>query len=253
MSAFPLEGKTAVITGSTKGLGRGIAEAFAKSGASIAIVSRSQADCDSVAAEISEKYGAEAYGIAADLTKGADIARLTGQATEALGRVDILVNNAGSAVAKNAEDLNEEDWDSVLDLDLKAVFFTSQAFGKLMIERRSGRIINVASMLGLVADKRLVPYCVAKGGVIQLTKALALEWAQYNIRVNAICPGYVVTDMNRKSMESEHFRNYLLGKTPMNRFGEVDEVAGTAVFLASETADYMTGQYIVLDGGWTAQ
>jgi len=252
MSVFSLEGKKAVITGGSKGLGKGIAEAFAENGASTVVVSRSQADCDAVSAAIREKYGTASFGIAADLTKSEDIARLTEKAVEALGGIDVLVNNAGSAIAKNAEDLTEEDWDFVMDLDLKAVFFTAQSFGKLMIEQKSGKIINIASVLGLVADRRLLAYCVAKGGVIQMTKAFALEWARYNIQVNSICPAYVITDMNRKSIANEEFSKYLLGKTPMGRFGEVEEIAGAAVYLASEAANYMTGQYIVLDGGWTA-
>ena len=253
MPTFSLEGKSAVITGGTKGLGKGIAEEFAENGASTVIVSRNQADCDAVSAGIREKFGTESFGIAADLTKSEDISNLVAKSVEALGRIDVLVNNAGSARAKSAEELTEEDWDFVLDLDLKAVFFTSQAFGRLMIEQKSGKIINIASALGLIADKRLVSYSSAKGGVLMMTKALAVEWARYNIQVNAICPGYVITDMNRKSMENEDFRNHLLAKTPMRRFGEAGEIAGAAVFLASDAANYMTGSNIVVDGGWTAE
>jgi len=253
MPTFSLEGKSAVITGGTKGLGKGIAEAFAENGASTIIVSRNQADCDAVSAGIREKFGTESFGIAADLTKSADISNLVAKSIEALGRIDVLVNNAGSARAKSAEELTEEDWDFVLDLDLKAVFFTSQAFGRLMIEQKSGKIINLASALGLIADKRLVSYSSAKGGVLMMTKALAVEWARHNIQVNAICPGYVITDMNRKSMENEDFRNHLLAKTPLRRFGEAEEIAAAAVFLASDAANYMTGSNIVIDGGWTAE
>ena len=253
MPTFSLEGKSAVITGGTKGLGKGIAEAFAENGAATVVVSRNQADCDAVAAGIREKFGTESFGIAADLTKSEDLSNLVEKSVEALGRIDILVNNAGSARAKSAEELTEEDWDFVLDLDLKAVFFTSQAFGRLMIEQKSGNIINVASVLGLIGDKRLVSYCAAKGGVIQVTRALAVEWARYNIRVNSICPGYVITDMNRKSMENEDFKKNLVDKTLMRRLGEAEEVAGAAVFLASDASSYITGQYITMDGGWTAQ
>jgi len=252
MPAFSLEGKSAVITGGTKGLGKGIAEAFAENGASTIIVSRNQADCDAVSAGIRENYGTKSFGIAADLTKSEDISNLVAKSIEALGSIDILVNNAGSARAKNAEELTEEDWDFVLDLDLKAVFFTSQAFGKIMIEQKSGKIINIASVLGLIGDLRLVSYCAAKGGVLQMTKALAVEWARHNIQVNSICPGYVITDMNRKSFENEDFMNYIVGKNPMRRLGEADEIAAAAVFLASDAANYMTGSYITMDGGWTA-
>ena len=250
---FSLEGKTAVVTGSTKGIGRGIAEALAENGASVVVVSRSQTDCDAAAAAIRDKYGTDAWGIAADLTKSEDIAELVEKAAAVSDRIDILVNNAGTAITKRAEDLTEEDWDRVVNLDLKAVFFTAQAFGKLMIGQKSGKIINIGSILAFVADKQVLPYAVAKGGVLQMTKALALEWARYNIQVNALCPGYVITDMNRKDLEDEKVSAHLLSKIAMRRFAQVGEVTGAAVFLASEASNYMTGQHIVLDGGWTAE
>ena len=250
---FSLNGKVAVITGSTKGIGRGIAEAFAEAGAKVVIVSRNQADCDAVAEAIRSDYGVESRGFAADLTKSDDIAALVRKTTDAFGRVDILVNNAGSAITKKAEDLTEEDWDRVVNLDLRAVFFTAQSFGRLMIEQKAGKIINIGSILGLVADKQVLPYVAAKGGVLQMTKALALEWARHGIQVNALCPGYVITDMNRRDLEEEKVSSHLLRKIPLRRFAQIDEVTGAAVFLASEESDYMTGQNLVIDGGWTAE
>ncbi|MDR1797459.1 MAG: glucose 1-dehydrogenase [Clostridiales Family XIII bacterium] len=251
--AITVSGKWAVVTGGTKGIGKGIAEALAANGASTVIVSRSQADCDAVSSAIREQYGTASVGIAADLTKAGDIAGLVEKAVAAAGRIDVLVNNAGAAITKRAEDLTEEDWDRVISLDLKAVFFTAQAFGRHMIENKGGSIVNIASMLGLVADKQVLPYCVAKGGVIQMTRALALEWVRHGIRVNAVCPGYVMTDMNRADLENEKIAAHLLGKIPMRRYAQVGEITDAIVFLASDSSSYMTGQHIVMDGGWTAE
>ncbi|MBC3536829.1 SDR family NAD(P)-dependent oxidoreductase [Megasphaera hominis] len=247
-----LNGKTAIVTGGTKGIGKGIVEGLAQSGANVVVVSRHQDECDAVAKEI-EKYGVKGLGVKTDVTVAAEVAQLMEKTIAAFGRIDILVNNAGSAITKKAEDLTEADWDRVIDMDMKSVFFVTQAAGKYMIQQKSGKIINLASMLGLVAEKQVLPYCVAKGGVLQMTKALALEWARYNIQVNAICPGYVITDINKDALSEEKVYKHITGKIPMRRFGEVGDIAGAAIFLASPASDYMTGQQIVLDGGWTMQ
>ena len=248
-----VKGKICVVTGSTKGIGKGIAEALAENGGTVVICSRKQNECDAVAAEIREKYGVDAIGVSADITKTEAIENLFNTVMEKYGRVDVLVNNAGSAITKRAEDLTEEDFDHVLALDLRAVFFCSQAAGKIMIKQKSGKIISIASVLGVVADKQVLPYCVAKGGVLQMTRALALEWAKYNIQVNAICPGYVITELNRKELTDEKIGGGLLRKTAMRRFGEVEEIAGAAVYLASDASSYTTGEPIFVDGGWCAE
>ena len=248
-----VKGKICVVTGSTKGIGKGIAEALAENGGTVVICSRKQNECDAVAAEIREKYGVDAIGVAADITKTEAIENLFNTVMEKYGRVDVLVNNAGSAITKRAEELTEEDFDHVLALDLRAVFFCSQAAGKIMIKQKSGKIISIASVLGVVADKQVLPYCVAKGGVLQMTRALALEWAKYNIQVNAICPGYVITELNRKELTDEKIGGGLLRKTAMRRFGEVEEIAGAAVYLASDASSYTTGEPIIVDGGWCAE
>ena len=247
-----LTGKTAIVTGGTKGIGKGIVEGLAQSGANVVVVSRHQDECDAVAKEM-EQYGVKGLGVKCDVTIASDVANLMQKTMDAFGHIDILVNNAGSAITKKAEDLTESDWDRVIDMDMKAVFFMAQAAGKYMIAQKRGKIINIASMLGLVAEKQVLPYCVAKGGVLQMTKALALEWAKYNIQVNAICPGYVITDINKDALSEEKIYKHITGKIPMRRFGEVGDIAGAAVFLASPASDYMTGQPIVLDGGWTMQ
>lgn len=249
---FDLKDKIAIITGSTKGIGRGIIEGMALAGAKVVVVSRSQEDCDRVAAEIRES-GGNALSVAADLTDLNAIKDLVEKSIAHYGRIDILVNNAGTAITKKAELLTEADWDHVLNIDLKAVFFTSQAVGRQMISQKSGKIVNVASIMGLVGDRQILPYCVAKGGVIQMTKALSLEWARHNIQVNALCPGYVITPMNEADFRNEKILDHVIGKIPVRRLGQVPDMVGAAVFLASPAADYMTGQNIVVDGGWTAE
>lgn len=251
--AIDIKGKIAVVTGSTKGIGNGIAKAFAEAGANVVIVSRNRDDCERVAAEFKSTYGVETLGVSGDVTKMESIETIMNKTVEQFGRIDILVNNAGSAITKRAEHLTEADWDRVLNLDLKSVFFCSQAAGRIMMEQKSGKIISISSILGLVADKQVLPYAVSKGGVLQMTKALALEWAKHNIQVNAICPGYIKTEMNREDLESEKIGKHLLGKIAMRRFGEVHEIGDAAVFLASDASNYMTGQQIVIDGGWCAE
>lgn len=247
-----LKGKIALVTGSTKGIGRGIADGLAKAGAKVVVVSRNQEQCDQVAQEI-RNSGGDALAVAVDLTDLAAIEALVEKAVLHYGRIDILVNNAGAALTKKAEDISEADWDQILNIDLKAVFFCAQAVGRKMIEQKNGKIINVSSIFGLVGDRQVLPYCVAKGGVIQMTKALALEWARHNIQVNALCPGYVITPMNKAALEDEKILNHITRKIPMRRLGEVDEMVGAVLYMASSVSSYMTGQSMVVDGGWTAE
>lgn len=247
-----LSGKAAIVTGSTKGLGYGMAIGLAKAGADIVVVSRSQADCDRVAAEITT-MGRRAIGVSTDVGNLEQIQRLVDKTVSELGRIDILVNNAGTAVTKRAEELTEADWDRVVDVNLKGVFFCAQIVGRQMIKQKRGKIINVASIFGLVGDRAVVPYCASKGGVIQLTRVLALEWAKHNIQVNALAPGYVKTPMNEKELTDEKVLNHVLKSIPVRRLGEIEDMAGPTIFLASEASNYMTGQVLVVDGGWTAQ
>jgi NAD(P)-dependent dehydrogenase (short-subunit alcohol dehydrogenase family) len=250
---FDLSGKVAVVTGSSRGIGRGLALGLAEKGADLVITSRSQIDCEATA-EAVHALGRRALVKCSDVTDLRSIEELARAAEAEFGRVDILVNNAGSAFLKAAEELTEEDWDRVIDVDLKGVFLCSITFGRGMIARKSGKIINIASILGLVGDEGLLPYCVAKGGVVQMTRALAVEWAKYNIQVNALCPGYAMTAMNEKTLTTnERVYNHIIDKTPMRRLARVEEFVGAALLLASDASSYMTGQTLVVDGGWTAE
>jgi gluconate 5-dehydrogenase len=251
-SGCDLTGRVAVVTGSTKGIGYGLALGLAQRGADLVITSRNQGDCEATAETI-RGLGRRALARSCDVTRWGSIEELAGAAVNEFGKVDILVNNAGTAITRPAEQLTEQDWDRVVNVDLKGVFFCSVIFGRQMITQKSGKIVNIASILGLVGDKQVLPYCVAKGGVIQMTKALALEWAKHNIQVNALCPGYIKTPMNEADLTgNERIHNHIIGKTPMRRLGEVDELVGALVFLASGASSFMTGQTLVIDGGWTA-
>jgi NAD(P)-dependent dehydrogenase (short-subunit alcohol dehydrogenase family) len=252
LPAFNLSGKVAIVTGSTRGIGRGLAEGLAKSGANIVVVSRNGAACEQAAAEIAA-FGVKTLAVPADLTRIGDIQNIVTKSLEVFPAIDILVNNAGNALTRRAEDVTEDEWDQVVNLDLKGVFFCCQAVGREMIKQKHGKIINVSSILGLVGEKLVAPYCAAKGGVIQVTRALALEWARYNIQVNALCPGYVETSINAEELKNEKVRQYIVGKTAAKRLGNVEDMQGAVVYLASEGSNYMTGQTMTVDGGWSAQ
>ena len=244
-------GKVAIVTGATRGIGQAIAQAYAAAGIKVAVVSRSAADCEQAARAINETGGA-AMAAHCDVTQVAAFRQVVEQVVDRWGRLDIMVNNAGTAITRKAIDLSEEEWDRVVDLDLKSVFFCAQSAARVMIPQQSGKIINVASILGLVGANGLIPYCAAKGGVVNLSRALASEWARYGIQVNSLCPVYVITDINREKLSDEKTQAALLAKTPAGRLGQVGDMTGAALFLASPASDYMTGQSLTVDGGWTA-
>jgi gluconate 5-dehydrogenase len=252
-TACDLTGRVAVVTGSTKGIGYGLALGLAQRGADLVITSRTQSDCETTAETI-RKLGRRALAKSCDVTNWQSVEMLSAAVLKEFGKVDILVNNAGTAITKPAEQLTEQDWDRVINVDLKGVFFCSVIFGRTMIAQKAGRIVNIGSILGVIGDKQVLPYCVAKGGVIQMTKALALEWAKHNIRVNALCPGYIKTPMNEADLTgNERIYNHIIGKTPMRRLGQVEELVGALLFLVSDASSFMTGQSLIIDGGWTAE
>lgn len=249
---FDLTGKTALVTGATKGLGYGMALGLAQAGADIVVVSRTPADCERVAGEI-RAMGRRAIALPTDVTDQPAVEKLVQDTVAQFGGIDILVNNAGSAITKRAEDLTMADWDRVIGIDLRAAFMVAQAVGRVMIGQKHGKIINIASIFGLVADKQVLPYLAAKGGVVQMTKGLAMEWAKHNIQVNAVAPGYVITPMNEKDLMEEKVYKNVTSKIPMRRLGKIEDIAGVVVFLASAAADYATGAVFNIDGGWLCQ
>jgi len=244
-----LAGRTAVVTGSTKGIGRAIAAAFARAGMRVVVNSRSDADCRAVAAALD----GQAVPLAADLTRADEVRDLARRATEALGHVDVLVNNAGRTVVAAAESLAEPDWRRALDLNLTAYFLLSQEVGRTMLARGRGSIINISSIVGSVVFPQRLAYCVSKAGVDMLTRVLGVEWARRGVRVNAIAPGYVETEMVADLAERGVLDQALLAaRTPIGRLATPDEVAAAALYLASDASSYVTATVLTVDGGWTA-
>jgi 2-dehydro-3-deoxy-D-gluconate 5-dehydrogenase len=251
MSHFDLNGKTAVVTGANTGIGQAIAVALAQAGASVACVGRSSM---SETQSLIEATGSLFHAIKADLSKQADIASVVNNAQDWLGRVDILVNNAGIIRRADSTDLTEADWDDVMDVNLKSLFFLSQAVAKKMLTQSSGgRIINIASLLSFQGGIRVASYTASKHGVSGLTKILANEWAAKGINVNAIAPGYIKTN-NTAALIADPERNAaILSRIPAARWGEPSDIGGAAVFLASDAARYIHGVTLPVDGGWLAR
>ena len=246
---YRLDGKVAVVTGGTKGLGYAIAMMFAAFGAKVAVSSRHQDECDAVAEEI-RSLGGEAVGIAADVSKTADVKRLIQEAVGQLGGLDILVNNAGVAVTKPILQMDEADYDRVMDTNLRGLFFASKEAAAVMAEQgRGGRIIQIASIGGLKGANQISVYCASKAAVLNLTGTMALEWSRYGITTTAICPGYVKTEINAAQFRDEKFLAKALKGIPQRRLGSADEVAAIALFLASEYSGMITGSAIVADMG----
>ena len=246
-----LDGKIALVTGASRGLGRAMALGLAEAGADVAVVSRTKEALESVAEEIGA-LGRRGLAVRADVTdrdEGTDMVRRT---MEAFGRIDILVNNAGTIFRAAAEEHPEEEWDRVMAVNLKGVFLCCQAVGKVMIAQRRGKIINIGSLLSEIGVPLIPAYSASKGGVRQLTKALAVEWAQYNVHVNAIGPGYFRTELTDALQKDEERAAWILSRTPMGRWGVPEDMKGPVVFLASDASDFITGQMLYVDGGWLA-
>ncbi|UCE53020.1 MAG: glucose 1-dehydrogenase [Desulfobacterales bacterium] len=248
---FDLSGKVAIVTGAGRGIGYHIALALAKYGADIVVCSRTISELEKVSIEI-EKLGKQAMIQSLDITNIKSIPAMVDKTMMAFGHIDILVNNAGVNRPQWALDVTEENWDLVMNTNLKALFFCAQTVGRVMIKQKKGKIINISSDAGSVGLLRRAAYCASKGGVNLLTKVLALEWAQYNINVNAIAPAFIKTPLTEPMFEEKGFREYVLGNTPLGRVGEPKDVSGALVFLASEASNYMTGSVMLIDGGWTA-
>lgn len=251
LAMFDLTGKVALVTGGYHGIGRAIAEGLAEAGASIVICARSYQRCLEACSEIG-KVGVKTLPLRCDITKAEEISDLVRKTVEVMGRIDILVNNAGvGGSEKPILKMSEEDWDSAVDIDLKGAFLCTRAVVPEMIKQGGGKIINVASIAAMIGMPNMSAYCASKGGMVQLTKVMALEFIRHNIQVNALCPGYFLTPMNRKFFESEVGQKVVQRNIPMNRTGRVEELKGTAVYLASAATNFMTGSCIVIDGGQT--
>jgi 3-oxoacyl-[acyl-carrier protein] reductase len=247
-----LQNKVAIVTGSGRGIGRAIALRFAEEGASVVVNSVHRENSDSVKNEI-ESRGGKAISVPCDISKAGSVDELFERTKQEYGGLDILVNNAGINIVKPAMEMPEADWDTILSINLRSIFVCSKAAAALMIPKRSGRIINISSIVGINPFPNRAPYATSKAGVIMLTRELATEWAKHNITVNAIAPGFILTDMlkNRIS-EGAISGDAILKRVPLGRFGVVEDIAHSAFFLAGEESSYITGHCLTVDGGYTA-
>lgn len=247
---FDLTGKVALVTGANTGIGQGIAAALAQAGADVALVGRSAADETSA---IIEKVGRKALKVRADFSTIQPCERVVQETVEGLGGLDILVNNAGIIRRNDALDFTEDDWDLVMDTNLKSLFFLTRAAGRHMVKNGGGSVINIASMLTFQGGIRVASYTASKSGVGGLTKMLANEWAAKGINVNAIAPGYIATN-NTAALQADEDRNrQIMERIPAGRWGDPADLGGAAVFLASDAAKYIQGHILAVDGGWLAR
>lgn len=252
---FDLTGKVALVTGCSTGLGVQMAKALANQGCNIIPLARREEKIKEVAKMIISEYGVEALPIQCDITDTAKVEEAIDKALEHFGHIDILINNAGTGAVAPAENITDQQFENELNIDLFGTFRVARAVAKkAMIPAQFGRIINIASMYGLVGNKiaPASPYHAAKGGVVNLTRALAAEWGKYNITVNAICPGYFWTPLTKDTLDTEWFKEYAKGAIPQERYGKEGELDTTAIFLASAASSYVNGVMIPVDGGYTA-
>ena len=251
---FDLKGQTALVTGCSGGLGVQMAKALASQGCAIIAVARRLDKLESVCKEISDEFGVETLPLRCDITDTKNVDEVVAAAVERFGRIDILINNAGTGAVAPAEDITDEQFNDECNIDLFGSFRVARAVAKqAMIPAKYGRIINIASMYGLVGNKIAgsAPYHAAKGGVVNLTRALAAEWGKYNITVNSICPGYFYTDLTRETLNSDFFQQNAKTMIPMERYGNEGELDSAALFFASKASSYVTGTNLAVDGGYT--
>ena len=251
MDLFDLSGKVAVVTGAASGIGRALALGLAAAGSRLALADLNAQGMEETARE-GRALGVKVLPFQMDVTQEAQVEQTMGAAREAFGRIDILVNAAGMNLRGPALEMSLADFQRVLEVDLVGVFLCARAAGRAMVEQQSGSIINVSSIMGHVAGTGNCAYASAKGGVSQLTRALALEWAPYNVRVNAICPGYVRTPLTEPVRGDPARLAFVLDRTPLKRVAEPEEIVGAAIFLAADAASYVTGTSLFVDGGWMA-
>lgn len=252
-SLFDLSGRTALVTGASRGIGRAIAFGLAGAGAHVALNGRDAATLDEVRVDI-EAAGGHAVVVPADVTDRDAVAAMVGAVLETFGQLDIVVNNAGgTAFMVPFADLRFEGWTKVMRLNTESVVHVCQAVGPHLLERRRGSVINVASVAALGGTPALSPYGASKAAVLSLTRSLAMEWGHAGVRVNALCPGWTATDLNRSLWQDDQISAAMTATIPLGRWGKAEEMTGAAVFLASDASSYLTGQAIVVDGGLTAR
>lgn len=249
-----VDGKVAIVTGTGTGIGQASALALAAAGAKVVLTELPgrTAAAEATAGTARADYGAETLVLPLDVTNLGQIDELVTSAVARFGRIDILLNNAGINIPKLAFDVTESDWDRVLDINLKGLFFTTQAVGRVMAEQQWGKIVNIASQMGVVGYSKRAAYCSSKAGVVNLTRVLAFEWAQHGIRVNAIGPTFVETPLTRPMFEDADFRQDVLSRIPLGQLAQPTDIASAVVFLASPASDMITGHTLLVDGGWTA-
>jgi 2-deoxy-D-gluconate 3-dehydrogenase len=252
MDLFDLHGRVAIVTGGNGGLGRGMALGLASAGADIVIAARDHAKTAAAAVELRERYGVQVLEQRIDVCQDTDVRALVEQTLAAFGRIDILVNNAGTNIRKAAEALTTADWQTIIDTNLSSAFRCAQAVYAPMAQGGGGKIINNGSMFSIFGGSHVLAYAASKGGIVQLTKSLAVAWAKDNIQVNAILPGWLHTDLTNRAIEQlPGLYDRVLSRTPQSRWGQPEDLAGAAVFLASRASDFVTGVALPVDGGYS--
>ena len=253
MDLFRLDDHVAIITGGSKGLGKEMALGLAEAGATTVLCSRHLDECESVAGEVSELSGATSIGMAADVTDEKDVERMFDAVVERFGRLDVLINSAGINERHPIEDFPSEAFRQILEVNLTGTWLCCRAASRIMKEKRAGSVINISSVLGHVGLEERTAYCSSKAAVVGMTRTLALEWASFGVRCNALCPGPFLTEINVPLLKTPEKVESLLANTAFNRWGQLHEIRGAAVFLASAAASFMTGSSLLIDGGWSAR
>lgn len=250
---FDLSGKAAIVTGGSKGLGFAMAAGLASAGANLLLVNRNAAEGESAARQLSQDYNIKAISFTADITDQAQTEAMATMAMTVFGKIDILINSAGINIRGPIDEVTQADFNKVMTVNVNGTWLCCRAVTPYMKKNGSGSIINLASTLGLVGLANRTPYTASKGAIVQMTRALALELAPFNIKVNAICPGPFLTEMNLPIADTEEGKKFVVGATALGRWAEMREIQGAAIFLASDAASYMVGSMLTVDGGWTAR
>jgi NAD(P)-dependent dehydrogenase (short-subunit alcohol dehydrogenase family) len=250
LDLFDLSEKVAIVTGASRGLGQYFARALAKSGADLVITSRDLSSLTEFKQEI-ESLGRKALPVQLDVLSQSDIENMVRMAINEYGKIDILVNNAGLNIRRSSTDVSQQDWDTVLNTNLKGSFFCAQAAAKEMIKRKHGRIINVGSCTCVFGMEGIAPYTASRGAILSMTRSLAAEWGRFGITVNVLAPGWFKTAQNAVLYENKEWVDYITNRIPLNRPGQPHDLDGTVIFLASDASEYITGQIILVDGGFT--